>query len=78
MTNAIIPTENDAQFVKTFAEYHPIRLDLPDGRPPLRFRDLKCAAGSALHHGFPIWDEAYSVGYSLADCRAILNRGRNE
>ena len=58
---------------RPFAESHPIRLDLCDGGPPLRFKDLRCAARTELERKMPLWDDLTKRGYSLADCREIVN-----
>jgi hypothetical protein len=74
--------ENDAREVREwinrqearpFGETHPIRIDMPDGGPPLRFASLKCAARTAVDRNLSVWDEDHAVGYSAADCYRIAN-----
>ncbi len=55
-----------------FFSKHPLRIDLPDGTH-VRFRDLAGAARTALDRKLPLWDEVEERGYSVADCRRLVD-----
>lgn len=66
-----MPATVNARVPSEFLESHPFRIDLADDSC-LRFRDIRCAARSALAWRVPLWDEQRCAAISLAECLRIV------